>query len=273
MDKMGAIEYQDLRAFRGRDDVTLERFLAFRGASAAASLSIAAEFGGAAVAGMLSDFLEFFGPASLGAERRVLVDRFSVSSSVSSSTTSAASTAFPLPLPLLLVVPVSGSTVVLVEEADEERARFELLPAAETAVDEPEENDGDRSRVRRGEGRDGNGLVCAFLFPVSLMRPRDVPAWVASSFVDGWDSDGSEEVMVSGLGVASAFPWVSGGDGVADLMFDASDGPALFSIGISDCSTIGKLVSSSFSFSSDLVFLTFLRAGSGASEGSLVLSS
>jgi hypothetical protein len=95
---------------------------------------------------MQSDFLEFFAAASLATERRVLVGRFSASSSVSSSATSAMSTAFSLPLPLLLVVPASASTVVLVEDADEERARFEVLPAAETAVDEPEENDGDRSR-------------------------------------------------------------------------------------------------------------------------------
>ena len=57
--------------------------------------------------------------------------------------------AFSLPLPLLLL-PVSAPTVVLVEETDEDdRARLELLPTAETAVDDPDEKDGDRSRVRR----------------------------------------------------------------------------------------------------------------------------
>ena len=85
------------------------------------------------------------------AGRLDLADRFPASSSVSSSVTSATSATFSLPLPLL---PVSASTVVLVEEADEDdRARLELLPAAETAVDDPEENDGDRSRARR-EGRE-----------------------------------------------------------------------------------------------------------------------
>ena len=256
-----------MRAFRGRDDVTLERFLAFRGVSAVASLSISAELKLAVVTGMSSDFLKFFGFGSLAAERRVLVNGFSVSSSVSSSA------AFALPLPLLPIVSGSGSTVVLVEEAEEERARFELLLAAETAVEEPEENDGDRSRVRRAEERTGDGLAGSFLIPASLVRPRDVPAWVTSSFVDGLDSEGSEEVIVSGLGVASTFPRVSCGDGVVDLICDMTDGPALSSVGIFDCSTRGKLVSSPFSFSSDLVFLIFLRVGSGATEGSLVSSS
>lgn len=100
----------------------------------------------------------------------------------------------------------SASTVVTVEEADEEeRARFELLPAAETAVEDPEENDGDRSRARRAEGREGAGVTGAFLPAASLVRPRDVPAaCTTSSFAGEWDSGGREEVMVSGLGVASA---------------------------------------------------------------------
>jgi hypothetical protein len=204
--------------------------------------------------------------------RRVLVGRFCTSSSVSSSTAEAASTAFSLPLPLLLAAPVSASTVVLLEEAEEERARFDLLPAAETAVDEPEENDGDRSRARRAEEREGDELTLAFLFPVSLVRARDVPAGMTSSFVDGCDSGGSEEVIVSGLGVASTFPGVSCGVGVVDMVCVKSEGPASFSIDTSNCS-MGKLVSPPFSFSSDTDFLIFLRAGSGASEGSLVLSS
>ena len=269
---MGAtgVKGQDLRAFRGRDDVTLERFLAFRGASATASLSIS---GVPPVASAPSDFLEAFGPASLVVEvRRVLVGRFCTSSSVSSSTVEATSTAFSLPLPLLLAALVSASTVVLLEEAEEERARFGLLPAAETAVDEPEENDGDRSRARRAEEREGDGLAFAFLFPASSVRARDVPAWMTSSFVDGWDSDGSEEVIVSGLGVASAFPGVSCRDGVEDMVCVKFEGPASISIDTSNCS-MDKLVSPPFSFSSDTVLLTFLRAGSGASEGSLVLSS
>ena len=100
----------------------------------------------------------------------------------------------------------SASTVVMVEEADEEeRARFELLPAAETAVEDPEEKDGDRSRARRAEERQGAELTGAFLPAASLVRPRDVPAArVTSSFAGEWDSAGREEVMVSGLGVASA---------------------------------------------------------------------
>lgn len=77
------------------------------------------------------------------------------------------------------LAPVSvASTVVLVEEADEEeRARFELPPAAETAVEDPEENDGDRCRVRRAEEREGpSELACAAFLPAaSLVRPRDVP--------------------------------------------------------------------------------------------------
>ena len=99
-------------------------------------------------------FLEDLGAASL-VSRLDLADRFPASSSVSSSVasaTSAAAFSLPLPLPLL---PVSASTVVLVEETyEDDRARLELLlPAAETAVEEPEENEGERSRVRR-EGRE-----------------------------------------------------------------------------------------------------------------------
>jgi len=57
---------------------------------------------------------------------------------------------------------------VLVEEAnEEERACLELPPAAETAVDDPEENDGDISRVRRTEEREGVGVACTF-FPEDL---------------------------------------------------------------------------------------------------------
>jgi hypothetical protein len=73
----------------------------------------------------------------------------------------------------------------MVEDADEEeRARFEVPPVAETAVEDPEENDGDRSRVRRAE-EDCEGvaadLACAaadafFLLDASLLRLRDVPA-------------------------------------------------------------------------------------------------
>jgi hypothetical protein len=94
------------------------------------------------------------GAASLVVGRLDLADCFAVSSSVSSSVTSATSAAFSLPLPLPLL-PVSAFTVVLVEETDEDdRARLVLLPAAETAVDDPEENDGDRSRAARREGRE-----------------------------------------------------------------------------------------------------------------------
>ena len=95
-------------------------------------------------------FLEDLGAASLVVGRLDLPDRFPASSSVSSSVASATSVAFSLPLPLLLL-PDSAPTVVLVEETDEDdRARLDgLLPAAETAVDDPDENDGDRSRVRR----------------------------------------------------------------------------------------------------------------------------
>jgi len=66
----------------------------------------------------------------------------------------------------------------MVDEADEEeRARLQVPPAAETAVEDPEENDGDRSRVRRAEERETAGLACAF-FPAaaSLVRRRDVSA-------------------------------------------------------------------------------------------------
>lgn len=67
--------------------------------------------------------------------------------------------------------------VTLVEEAnDEERARLELPPAAETAVDDPEENDGDLLRVRRVKEREGAAVACTFLPTASLLRPRDVPA-------------------------------------------------------------------------------------------------
>lgn len=127
-------------------------------------------------------FLEGFDPAASLAEERLLrVDRFpavSPSSSPSSSVSSSgATTAFALPLPLLPLVPVSATTVVLVEDADEEeRARLELPPAAETAVDDPEENEGDLTRVRRAEEREGAGLACTFLSEASLLRTRDVPA-------------------------------------------------------------------------------------------------
>ena len=168
---------QDLRDFRDRDDVTPERLLlTLRGeASATASLSISAELRRPVVAPC---FLEGFDPAaSLTEERLVLVDRFpavsSSSSSSSSVSSSGARSAFALPLPFLLLVPVSVTTVVLVEDADdEERARLELPPAAETAVDDPEENEGDLSRVRRTEEREG---ACTFLPKASLLRPRDVP--------------------------------------------------------------------------------------------------
>jgi hypothetical protein len=171
---------QDLRDFRDRDDVTPERLLTLRGgASAITSLSISVELRRPVVPPC---FLEGFDPAaSLAEERLVRVERFPavspLSSSSSSVSSSRATTAFALPLPLLQLVPVSATTVVLVEDADEEeRARLELPPAAETAVDDPEENEGDLSRVRRTEEREGAGLACTFLPEASLLRPRDVPA-------------------------------------------------------------------------------------------------
>jgi hypothetical protein len=179
---MGARAYngQDLRDFRDRDDVTPERLLTLRGgASAITSLSISAALRRLVLPPC---FLEGFDPAaSLAEERLVRVDRLPAvspsSSSSSSVSSSGATTAFALPLPLLLLVPVSATTVVFVEDADEEeRARLELHPAAETAVDDPEENEGDLSRVRRTEERDGAGLACTFLPKASLLRPRDVPA-------------------------------------------------------------------------------------------------
>jgi hypothetical protein len=171
---------QDLRDFRDRDDVSPERLLTLRGgASAITSLSISVGLRRLVVP---RRFLEGFDPAaSLAEERLVRVDRFPAISSPSSSSSSVSSSgttsAFALPLPLLLLAPVSATTVVLVEDADEEeRARLELPPAAETAVDDPEENEGDLSRVRRTEEREGAGLACAFLPKASLLRPRDVPA-------------------------------------------------------------------------------------------------
>jgi len=141
---------QDLRAFRDRDDVTLDRFRTLRGASAASSLSV---FSGPRLVVPLPCFLEDLDAASLVVGRLDLRNRLPASSSVSSSVASARSVAFSLPLPLLLL-PVSAPTVVLVEETDEDdRARLELVPTAETAVDDPDEKDGDRSRVRR-EGRE-----------------------------------------------------------------------------------------------------------------------
>lgn len=169
-----------MRDFRDRDDVTPERLLTLRGgASAITGLSISA---GLCELVLPPCFLEGFDPAASFAEERLLrVDRFpavSLSPSSSSSVSSSgATTAFAFPLPLLLLVLVSATTVVLVEDADEEeRARLELPPAAETAVDDPEENEGDLSRVRRAEEREGAGLACTFLTEASLLRPRDVPA-------------------------------------------------------------------------------------------------
>jgi hypothetical protein len=181
--RQSCIQSQDLRDFRDRDDVTPERLLTLRGgASAVASLSISAE---PVVVPPPPCFLEGFvePAASFAVERLVRFDRLptsSLTSSSSSVSSSAATLAFalPLPLPLLLpLAPVSATMVVLVvEEADEEeRARLELPPAAETAVDDPEENDGDLSRVRRAEEREGAG-ACTFLPIASLLRPRDVPA-------------------------------------------------------------------------------------------------
>jgi len=174
---------QDLRDFLDRDDVTPGRLLTGLtlrgGASAIASLSISAELRKLVVP---PRFLEGFDPAaSLAEERLVRVDRFpAASSSISSSSSvssSGATPVFALPLPLFLLALVSATTVVPVEEADEEeRARLELPPAAETAVDDPEENEGDLSRVRRTEEREGAGLACAFLPMASLLRTRDVPA-------------------------------------------------------------------------------------------------
>lgn len=168
---------QDLRDFRDRDDVTPGRLLTLRGgASVITSPSISTGHRRLLVPPC---FLEGFDPAaSLAEERLVRVDRIpavsSSSSSSSSVSSSRATSAFALPLPL---VPISATTVVLVEDADEEdRARLELLPAAETAVDDPEENEGDLSRVRRTEEREGARLACTFLPDASLLRPRDVPA-------------------------------------------------------------------------------------------------
>jgi hypothetical protein len=95
---------QDLRDLRDRDDVTPERFLALRGASAVASLAVSA---GLRELVVLLGFLEGLVTVSLTVERRDLVDRFpafsaSFSSSSSSSVSSFALTsAFSLPLPLL----------------------------------------------------------------------------------------------------------------------------------------------------------------------------
>jgi hypothetical protein len=183
---------QDLRDFRDRDVVALERFLALRGraSAAAASLSISAGLREPVVP---PGFLEGLGTTSLTAveRRRVLVDLLPASLSLSSSSSScssssssvssppAAEAAFSLPLslPLALTPASAASTVVLVEEAEEEeRARFEWPPAAETAVEDPEENDGDRSRVRRAEEREGPELAWPAFFPAaSLARPRDMP--------------------------------------------------------------------------------------------------
>ena len=191
-ERMGT-KSQDLRDFRDRDDVTApERFLTLRGGgvSAAASLSISAGLRETVVPpGFLEEGLSTVSLVAAG-RRRVLMGRFltSLSMSMSSSSSSASSSfssssvsspasasAFSLPLSLPMALP-SASTVVMVEEADEEeRARFELLPAAETAVEDPEENDGDRSRARRAEGREGAELTGAFLPAASLVRPRDVP--------------------------------------------------------------------------------------------------
>jgi len=219
-------------------------------------------------------FLDGLGCVSLVEVRRGLIDRFPVSSSSPSPLSSSAPTkpaAFSFPLPLALA-PASRSTVVLVDEAEEEdRARFELPPAAETAVDDPEENDGDRSRVRRVDEREDGGLACTFFPTASLVRSQDVPAKATSSFATVWVSGGSEEVTVSGLGVASAFPRVSFGVDIVDLACDGSDGPALFSVDMSDGSS--AFASDPLSFSSVLEDLIFLRGGSGTSEGSLVLSS
>lgn len=228
----------DLRDFRDRDDVTPERLLTLRGgASAFASLSISAGLRRLVVPPC---FLEGFDPVSFAAvERLGRFDRFPITTSSSSSSSvssSAATSAFALPLPLpLLLAPGSATTVVLVEEADEEdRARLELPPAADTAVDDPEENDGDLSRARRAEVREGAGLACTFLPTASLPRPREVPAKAASSFAGEWDSGGREEVMVSGLGVAFAFPCVSCEGGTVGLLRGRPDGPALRSIDMSD---------------------------------------
>ena len=80
-------------------------------------------------------FLEDLGAVSLVVVRLDLLDRFPTSSSVSSSVASAISMAFSFPLPLLLL-PGSASTVVLVEETDEDdRARLDgLLPDRKSVV-------------------------------------------------------------------------------------------------------------------------------------------
>jgi hypothetical protein len=122
--------------------------------------------------------VEGFDPAPFAVERLVLFDRLpasSLSSTSSSVSSSAATSAFALPLPLLLA-PVSTTMVTLVEEVDnEEWACLELPSAAETAVDDPEENDGDLSWVRHVEKREGAAVACTFLPTASLLRPCDVP--------------------------------------------------------------------------------------------------
>ena len=76
---------------------------------------------------------------------------------------------------------------------------------------------------------------------------------------------------MSGLGVESAVPRASTGDGeVVDFVCDNADGPASISVDTPGCSATSVVVA--FSLSSDLDFLALLRGGSGTSESSLVSS-
>lgn len=77
---------------------------------------------------------------------------------------------------------------------------------------------------------------------------------------------------MSGLGVVSAVPRASSGDGrVVDLVCDKADGPASISVDTPVCSA-NEVASAAFSLSSDLDFLALFRGGSGTSEGSLASS-
>jgi hypothetical protein len=78
---------------------------------------------------------------------------------------------------------------------------------------------------------------------------------------------------VSGLGVLSAIPRASSGDGkMVDLVCDNADGPVSISVDKPGCSATSGVSSAAFSLSSDLDFLALFRGGSGASEGSLASS-
>lgn len=75
---------------------------------------------------------------------------------------------------------------------------------------------------------------------------------------------------MSGLGVVSAVPCASNGDGkMVDLVCDNADGPGSISVDTPACSVTSEVASTAFSLSSDLDFLALFRGGSGTSEGSL----